>query len=750
MDNPKIAKLDLTYYDENEKYSDGDIEEYILSMLLKGYSEEEIINKNNNWAVFYHLSHLRHNILSWYPFNKDCSLLEVGSGCGALTKLFCEKGLDVVSVELTKMRGTINFERHKNFENLNIFIGNFNKIKFDKKFDYIVLNGVFEYAISYTKTDNPYVDFLKKIKSLLTPNGIILIAIENRIGLKYFAGAREDHLGSFFSGINGYKEDDYVRTFSKTELENIITNAEFLDYKFYYPHPDYKFPNTIHTDYSIEKIEYGNNYLPLDSDRFSFFNEYELNKTFIKEKIASNFANSFLVELKLSKSLLKEEPIYVKLNNDRKKEFQIYTKITKENNKLEVRKYPSNIKAVNHLKNMIKAYNINSNNDLLQYLNLEEKENYYFYKYYENKTFENLLIEYLNQGNIKDFEKKIFDFYEIISKNATNTNDYYTNEFENVFGKSKINEPLLCNNFSNIDLIFENILINDNKYIVIDYEWAFNFKVPISYIIWRAFNIFYDKFHKIISKYYSFNDLLELGKINIINIDCFINWETNFSKEYVSNNYYLNNHSKKIIKPLFEKHINDILNVNTYISNLYINYGEGYCEQNKIQSELIIKEGLFKLKFVINNIKDIKKIRWDPIEGHFCKCKILKILANTGNINLMPLNHYEYKDSFYEFYTTDPMFEIEGDYNGLCSVEIEGIIEILNFEHIILKVQKEKNIIINNLYETINKKNNELLNITKEKNHFYDMYNSVINSTSWKITKPIRETIEFFKKIKLR
>lgn len=57
-----------------------------------------------------------------------------------------------------------------------------------------------EYQGSYTNSENPYKDFLKKIKQLLKPNGKLLIAIENQYGLKYWCGAREDHTGIPFEG----------------------------------------------------------------------------------------------------------------------------------------------------------------------------------------------------------------------------------------------------------------------------------------------------------------------------------------------------------------------------------------------------------------------------------------------------------------------------------------------------------------------------------------------------------------------
>lgn len=64
-------------------------------------------------------------------------------------------------------------------------------------YDFICLIGVFEYGQSYIGGDTPYEDFLKLLLPHLKPDGRIVIAIENKYGLKYFAGCKEDHLGTF-------------------------------------------------------------------------------------------------------------------------------------------------------------------------------------------------------------------------------------------------------------------------------------------------------------------------------------------------------------------------------------------------------------------------------------------------------------------------------------------------------------------------------------------------------------------------
>ena len=118
-------------------------------------------------------------------------------------------------MELSRRRAEINFARNSEKENLTIMVGNLNDMTFPENFDYVVVNGVLEYAMSFTEGKTPYETFLKEMGEYLKPEGKLLIAIENRLGLKYFAGAPEDHTDIHFFGIDGYPENHSVRTFSK-------------------------------------------------------------------------------------------------------------------------------------------------------------------------------------------------------------------------------------------------------------------------------------------------------------------------------------------------------------------------------------------------------------------------------------------------------------------------------------------------------------------------------------------------------
>ena len=189
-----MAEFILDYYDGDDQYSDGDVENDILRIVKNEGHLSDLSSDEINYAIAYHLSGLRENILNWYDFKENSRVLEIGAGCGALTGLLCRKCKDVASVELSKRRAMINYERHKSCDNLKIYVGNLNCMTFEKDFDYIILNGVLEYAISFTPGENPYVDFMNNLLKYLRDDGCILIAIENKLGLKYFAGSSEDHL----------------------------------------------------------------------------------------------------------------------------------------------------------------------------------------------------------------------------------------------------------------------------------------------------------------------------------------------------------------------------------------------------------------------------------------------------------------------------------------------------------------------------------------------------------------------------
>lgn len=294
--------LDYEYYAGRDFYSDGAVEDELLEiarMQLDDYSS--IVAEKGSWPVVYHFSKIRQNIVEWLPVEKCDNVLEIGSGCGAITGALAKKAKKVTCIELSKKRSYINAYRNYNHSNIEIKVGNFQDIecRLTENYDCITLIGVFEYSQLYISGEKPYVEMLRKIRTHLKPGGKIVIAIENRLGLKYWAGCAEDHNGRIFEGIEGYSHmESGARTFSKKELEGIFQETEGLRAEFYYPYPDYKFPLAVYSDeYLPKKGELRNNLNNLDWQRYVLFDETRVYDTLVEQGQFPEFSNSFLVIL---------------------------------------------------------------------------------------------------------------------------------------------------------------------------------------------------------------------------------------------------------------------------------------------------------------------------------------------------------------------------------------------------------------------------------------------------------------------
>ena len=63
-------------------------------------------------------------------------VLEIGSGCGAITDKLSEKAGKVTCVDLSAKRSMINAYRNQDRDNIEIYVGNFNDIEPSLDCDY--------------------------------------------------------------------------------------------------------------------------------------------------------------------------------------------------------------------------------------------------------------------------------------------------------------------------------------------------------------------------------------------------------------------------------------------------------------------------------------------------------------------------------------------------------------------------------------------------------------------------------------
>ena len=296
MTGEGMGRVVMDFHDPRYQYSDGQVEEDILSYVTTKKDLHRCAIEDGRWPVIYHLSDVRRNLLEWYEFDQNASLLEVGAGCGALTGLFCEKVSRVVAVEISPKRAEILKKRHSDHDNLWVYVGRLQDISKDEKFDYITLIGVLEYASLFDDGEDPHLALLKNCIERLKPGGILIVAIENRIGIKYLAGAPEDHTGNLFEGIEGYPSGSSPRTFDRKELNDLMVKAGIRKVKFFYPWPDYKMPELILSDSYLPRIGMLRSYSPnYDQPRFRLFNEGAAMDSISGNTLSAELSNSLLV-----------------------------------------------------------------------------------------------------------------------------------------------------------------------------------------------------------------------------------------------------------------------------------------------------------------------------------------------------------------------------------------------------------------------------------------------------------------------
>lgn len=242
-------------------YSDGDrVERRVLKILretrdLRPFSGE-LAGKIIDWPSQYHFSSARHNLLRHLQFDKQTSVLELGAGCGAITRQLGESAGEVWAIEGSRTRAACAAARTRDLPNVRVFCSNFQNIDPGRQFDLVTLIGVLEYSPVFFKAENPFLDCLKLARSLLRPDGVLIVAIENQLGLKYFCGAPEDHTGKPFDGIQDLYRANGVQTRGRGELINFLHDAGFPNTQFQYPFPDYKLPSWVLTRRAFETPEF--------------------------------------------------------------------------------------------------------------------------------------------------------------------------------------------------------------------------------------------------------------------------------------------------------------------------------------------------------------------------------------------------------------------------------------------------------------------------------------------------------------
>jgi SAM-dependent methyltransferase len=330
-------------------YSDGNhVEHYLKSVLERDIDlssgSPDLDPYIGDWPSEYHLSYKRAQLLSGFDFDPSLKVLEVGCGCGAITRHLAENFNDVVAIEGSPVRASLARMRTRDCDNVSIVCAPFQDLEFSEKFDLIICVGVLEYSALFVDEDDPYKHVVKNFSDLLGPDGQVVVAIENQFGLKYFSSSREDHLKQMFEGIEGYPVyADKVRTFGRVELERLL-EAHFPDIEFYYPYPDYKIPDAVLSEQMLLSGDAGELVAGFASRDYygpmpQLFEESLATLELARNELLPTFANSFVV---VAGKTPQNKPVFNQLgimfSSGRLPQYRMHTRFLQEGDSVKVKK----------------------------------------------------------------------------------------------------------------------------------------------------------------------------------------------------------------------------------------------------------------------------------------------------------------------------------------------------------------------------------------------------------------------------
>ena len=452
-----------------------------------------------DWPSRYHLDRRRTNILRPINFDKSMRVLDVGAGTGVMSRYAAERGAEVVALEGDSMRAELASLRCEGL-NVDVRCGFVNDFDDSEGFDLILVIGVLEYATNHPAGSS---GFLKKLSQLLNPDGSIVIAIENQMGLAYWMGANEDHLNEPWVGLEGYVSTSTVKTFSKPVLSSLLTDAGFKHQNWLYPFPDYKLPLTILSDRAYmenDRVDLIDQLVgtPVDRSRsgvLPFFDTRALHRQVIESDMGQDMSNSFLVVCRLngSKSIIDEDVITWRFSGDRKKNYMGVRQVILENGTRKINRKP--------------AYeNVSSESSWLIQKNADSLAE----KYVSGLNLEQLALKSLREGNLKDFESLLSIFDDWLTLNTcTPSVDLETHPF-----LADLSSEVLGEGF--IDCSFDNLVFEDGALKLIDDEWAALGGVNVDLVIARAM-------HKL--------------SHSVIQSGCKLPWSSNMTIDHLNNKF---------------------------------------------------------------------------------------------------------------------------------------------------------------------------------------------------------------------
>lgn len=222
-------------------------------------------------------------LLKWYDFKKNAKILYIGEPNSSLSELVAEIAANAVIVSCERLLDTVWIQQHV------------------AEFDYVIAVEILE------KDQNPK-KLLEAIRLIQKKEGILLLGMNNRLGLRYFCGDRDPYTGRNFDSIENYRrayaknEDRFNgRMYDKYEIAEMLRESEWVNIRFFSVLSDLKNPSLIYAEDYLPNEDLANRAFPTYNHAEAVFLEEEaLYGSLAFNGMFHQMANAYLVECTVS------------------------------------------------------------------------------------------------------------------------------------------------------------------------------------------------------------------------------------------------------------------------------------------------------------------------------------------------------------------------------------------------------------------------------------------------------------------
>ena len=305
--------------------------------------------------------------------------------------------------------------------------------------------------------------------------------------------------------------------------------------------------------------------------------------------------------------------IYSKFTKERDRRFQIETAIyVTENGKKAISKRALLPEGQKHIDNMYQNYQYFKEQgiSLLTPCRMEHKA--VFFDFVTGDSYYTQILQALedkDQNRLQFVLEKYKDIFETMYPAQTSFEK--TESFVSVFGDIDIPSGMSAVKKLNIDLTFDNLVENGENTIILDYEWIFDFLVPVKFSIYRALFAIALKHKAVLNKLMTEDELFEYFNISKEERKIFAQMNDGFmfyveGKDY-SYSRTLNQYKQEVY------YFDEEMKTESSYAQIYLDRGTGYSEENSRMFPILKGQREVELEMTLNPLHMPREIRIDPL-----------------------------------------------------------------------------------------------------------------------------------------